>query len=312
MTLKTCNSCVHAGMVVLLLGSAPLLAAPPAPQHQLTFASPQAAAEALIAAVQPFDVPALIKILGPGGKDLISTEDAIQDQQVAALFAIKAREKLSIVPDPKNPNSRTMVLGTEGWPSPIPIVKQGRTWRFDSVAGKKEVFIRRIGRNELDAIQVCRGYVEAQYEYASKKHDGAQVNQYAQKVISTEGRQDGLAWRNADGTWEGPVGEEIARFIAEGYHDKYEPYHGYYFKILKGQGPSAPLGQMDYVVDGAMIGGFAMVAAPADYRKTGVKTFLVSHSGVVYEKDLGQKTYEWFRALERYNPDKSWSLVKEP
>jgi len=135
------------------------------------------------------------------------------------------------------------------------------------------------------------------------------VNQYAQRIISTPGRQDGLAWRTADGKWEGPVGEHIAQVIAEGYHDKMEPYHGYYFKVLKGQGPAAPMGQMDFVVEGAMIGGFALVAAPAEYAVTGVKTFMVSHDGVVWEKDFGAKTLGNFRTMERFNPDRSWSPV---
>jgi hypothetical protein len=194
---------------------------------------------------------------------------------------------------------------------PIPIVKAGSLWRFDTVAGRKEILLRRIGRNELDAIQVCRGYVEAQHEYAAKKRDGARVNQYAQKIVSTPGKQNGLAWKNADGTWDGPVGENIARAIEQGYTDKAEPYHGYYFKVLKGQGPAAPLGEMDFVVQGAMIGGFALVAAPADYEKTGIKTFIVSHDGVVWEKDLGPKTIEAFKAIERFNPEKSWDPVEE-
>jgi hypothetical protein len=137
------------------------------------------------------------------------------------------------------------------------------------------------------------------------------VSQYAQKVISTPGKQDGLAWQNPDGTWGGPVGEPIARAIAEGYRDRYEPYHGYYFKVLKGQGARAPLGELDFVVQGVMIGGFALVAAPADYRKTGVMTFLVSHDGVVWQKDLGPKAFEAFSAMERFDPDKSWSPVPE-
>jgi hypothetical protein len=144
------------------------------------------------------------------------------------------------------------------------------------------------------------------------KRDGATVNQYAQRVVSTPGKQDGLAWQAADGTWQGPVGEGIARVIAEGYTERYDPYHGYFFKILKGQGPAAPLGEMDFVVKGVMIGGFALVAAPAEYEVTGVKTFIVSHDGVVYEKDLGSKTLDEFRVMERFNPDSTWTPVGEP
>jgi hypothetical protein len=283
--------------------------AEPTPPAQRTFASPKAAADALVAAAEKYDVPALNEILGPDGIDLIVTEDAVRDKNQAAAWAAKAREKLVIVTDPKQPKSATLNVGRDDWPMPIPVVNEGGKWRFDTVAGRQEILYRRIGRNELDAIEVCRGYVEAQEEYASLRRDGARVNQYAQRIISTPGRHDGLAWRNADGTWGGPVGEGIAQAIAEGYRDKYQPYHGYYFKILKGQGPSAPLGKLDFVVQGAMIGGFALVAAPASYEKTGVKTFIVSDDGVVYEKDLGPKTLELFNAMELFDPDLSWSPV---
>jgi hypothetical protein len=195
---------------------------------------------------------------------------------------------------------------------PIPIVRRNGKWLFDSKAGRREVLYRRIGGNELDAIDACRNYVEAQHAYAIEKHDGSGLNQYAQKVISTEGKQDGLAWRNADGTLGGPLGEGLARSLAEGYSKKSDPLHGYYFKILKGQGPAAPLGKMDFVVKGVMIGGFALAAAPSDYRVTGVMTFIVSHDGIVYQKDLGPKTLETFQKMDRYNPDKTWSKVEDP
>ena len=188
-------------------------------------------------------------------------------------------------------------------------MEEGGSWHFDAEAGADEILLRRIGQNELDAIQVCRGYVEAQREYALTRHDGAKVNQYAQRIISTPGKRDGLAWQAADGSWEGPVGEVIARAIAEGYTKTPSPYHGYFFKVLKGQGPAAPLGEMNFVVKGMMIGGFALVAAPAEYLVTGVKTFIVSHSGIVYEKDLGPETLERFRAMELYNPDSTWTPV---
>jgi hypothetical protein len=195
---------------------------------------------------------------------------------------------------------------------PIPVVKhRDDTWSFDPELGTEEILLRRIGRNELDAIQVCRGYVEAQKEYALDKHDGALVNQYAQRAISTPGKQDGLAWQAPDGSWQGPAGDVIARVIEEGYTRDPRPYHGYHFRILTGQGPDAPLGEMDFMVDGAMIGGFALVAAPAEYRVTGVKTFIVSHDGIVYEKDLGEKTLEEFRAMKRYNPDSTWREVPD-
>lgn len=284
--------------------------APAAPTvAQTTFRTPEQAVEALIAAAGSFDVTALKEILGPDGMDLVVTEDTVHDKNQAAAFAAQAREKHAVVRDPNKPRTATLTVGSDDWPLPIPIVEKGGTWRFDTKAGRQEVLFRRIGRNELDAIEVCRGYVEAQFEYASEKRDGSPVNQYAQRVISTPGKQDGLAWQDPDGTWRGPVGEGIARVIAEGYTDKMLPYHGYYFKILKGQGPSAPFGEMDFLVNGVMIGGFAMVAAPAEYAVTGVKTFIVSHEGTVYEKDLGEKTLETFKAMTRYDPDKTWTPV---
>jgi hypothetical protein len=296
------------GALLLLPAKAPAESATPA---QRTFPSAEAAAEALVSAAERFDVEALKAILGPDGIDLVVTEDAVQDRNQAAEFAAQAREKLVVATDPENAKKATLIAGKGEWPLPIPIVKAGSAWRFDPVGGRREILLRRIGRNELDAIQVCRGFVEAQDEYASQRRDGARVNQYAQKIVSTPGRKDGLAWQNPDGTWGGPVGEGVARAIAEGYRDRYEPYHGYYFKVLKGQGPNAPLGALDFVVQGAMIGGFALVAAPADYERTGVKTFLVSHDGVVWEKDLGPKTFEAFQAMDRFDPDSSWSPVLE-
>jgi hypothetical protein len=308
-----------AGLGLLLAGALGCAAsrsgaatAEPAPPTQRTFASATAAADALVAAAEAYNVPALKEILGPDGVDLIVTDDPVLDKNQATAWAAKAREKLVVVSDPKDGQSATLNVGLDDWPMPIPVVNQAGKWRFDSVAGRQEILYRRIGENELDAIDVCRGYVEAQEEYASEKRDGARINAYAQRIISTPGLHDGLAWRNADGTWGGPVGEGIARVIAEGYREKYQPYHGYYFKFLKGQGPAAPLGRLDFVIQGAMIGGFALVAAPASYGVTGVKTFIVSHDGVVYEKDLGPKTLELFSEMELFDPDKSWTPVQAP
>ncbi len=313
--MKTMNAILLACAVLLspaLAASAEPAGKPPAPVKQRTFDTPRAAADALVAAAGDWNVATLKEILGPSGVDLVVTEDPVQDRNQGAAFAALARERSEIVADPKNPDRATLVIGKEDWPSPIPIVRKGGLWLLDSKAGRTEVLNRRIGGNELDAIEICRGFVDAQREYAYQKRDGSSVNQYAQRIVGTPGKQDGLGWRNADGSWGGPLGEEIAGVIAEGYSDRARPYHGYSFKVLKGQGPAAPLGQMDYVVDGAMIGGFALVAAPADYRVTGVKTFLVSQAGVVYEQDLGPKTVERFQAMERFNPDKGWVPVVEP
>jgi hypothetical protein len=272
------------------------------------FGTPEEAAAAFVTAAEKYDVPALKTILGSDGEVLVQSGDTIRDRNDATSFAAQARARQRIDLD-STKTTATLVVGPADWPVPMPIVKRGDKWSFDAASGQEEVLRRRIGRNELDAIDVCHGYVVAQRTYALVKHDGARVNQYAQRVISTPGKQDGLAWQAPDGTWQGPVGERIARFIAEGYKDEYQPYHGYYFKILKGQGPAAPLGQMDFMVDSAMIGGFALVAAPAEYLVTGVKTFIVSHDGIVYEKDLGEKTVDQFKAMDRYNPDSTWKPV---
>jgi hypothetical protein len=270
------------------------------------FGTSKQAADAMVLAVKNDDVTALLEIFGPDGKDFVVTGDDVQDKNSRASFTAMVQEKMHVDVDPNNPNRAILYVGAEDWPTPVPIVKQGTKWHFDSKAGRAEILDRIIGRNELDAIEVLRGYAEAQEEYASEIHDNSGVNQYAQKIISAPGKQDGLAWRNADGTEGGPIGEAVAKAIEEGYTNKEAPYHGYYFKTLKGQGPAAPLGQLDYVVNGAMIGGFALVAWPSDYRVTGVQTFIISYNGVVYQKDLGPDTAKIASTMERYNPDKTW------
>ena len=301
-----------AAILLSSLTGASLQAAPQAKEDaaakQKGFETPQQAAESLIQAGETFDLPALEEILGPGSEDILRSEDPVMDKNRALEFAKKAQEKNAVEIDPKNSSRAILSVGNEEWPLPIPIVKRKGKWYFDSKAGREEILFRRIGANELDAIAICRGYADAQHEYAQDKHDDSIVNQYAQRTISTPGKHDGLAWQNADGSWGGPVGEEIAKALAQGYtqKDKPQPYHGYYFKILKGQGPAAPMGQMDFVVEGAMIGGFALAAAPAQYRVTGVQTFIVGPSGIVYQKDLGPDTLKAFQEMDRYNPDKTW------
>jgi hypothetical protein len=288
----------------------PAKAASPSGGAQL-FDSPQAAVDAVLKAAGDYDTAELAKIFGPNGKEIYDSGDAVQDKNRAAEFVAEAKEKMEISVDPKTGRRAVIIVGKEDWPMPVPLAKIGSKWYFDTKAGKQELLYRRIGSNELDAIQVCRGYVDAQDEYAMKPHEGYNVPQYAQRIVSTPGTQDGLAWKNADGTWGGPIGENIADAIVEGYSSKEQPYHGYFFKILKGQGPDAPLGRLDYVIKGVMIGGFALVAAPAQYRVTGVKTFIVSNDGVVYEKDLGPTTLEQFKKMELFNPDKTWSPVED-
>jgi hypothetical protein len=238
--------------------------------QQKNFSTAKEAADALVQAAETFDVPALKEILGPDSDDIVSSQDPVEDKNRAAAFVAKAKEKSSIETDPKNSNRAILTVGNDDFPVPIPIIKNKGKWMFDTKAGREEILDRRIGGNELDAIAICRGFVDAQHEYAEQKHDDSRVNQYAQRIISTPGK------------------------------------HGYYFKVLKSQGPNAPLGQMDFVVNGTMIGGFALAAAPAQYRVTGVKSFLVGPDGVVYEKDLGPDTLKLFEKVERYNPDKTW------
>jgi hypothetical protein len=278
------------------------------PTEARRFDSPQQAADVLIDAAERFDVVALAQIFGPGGEDIVFSGEYAQDRQHAANFVAEAHEKKSVSVDPKSGNRAFLLVGDEDWPFPVPIVKTGEKWFFDAKAGRQELLYRRIGANELDAIAICRGYVEAQHEYALQPHEGYEVNQYAQRIISAPGKQDGLAWQNPDGTWGGPVGDKIAHAIEQGYNGG-QPYHGYFFKVLKGQGPAAPFGELDFVVKGVMIGGFALVAAPSEYGVTGVRSFIVSHDGVVYEKDLGPRTLDAFKSMERFNPDQSWTPV---
>jgi Protein of unknown function (DUF2950) len=288
--------------------AAPAAATAAGPQ---TFDSAESAASALVDAAGKFDVTALIRIVGKQGEDLVLTGEYAQDRERAQEFAALARAKKQVAMEPKTDSRAFLLVGEEDWPFPLPIVKHAGRWSFDAAAGRQEMIWRRLGSNELDAIEVCQGFVEAQFDYAYRKRQEYDVAQYAQHVISTPGKHDGLAWQNADGSWDGPIGEKIARAIEQGYDIKAEPYRGYFFKVLKGQGPDAPLGAMDYVVEGVMIGGFALVAAPAEYGETGLKTFMVSNTGVVYEKDLGPGTLDAFQKMERFNPDKSWSIVED-
>ena len=287
----------------------PMRSSSAAPAKQKTFATPELAAQALIKAAKSNDVPALLQLFGPEGKDLVTSADPVRDKERIEDFVAKANEKNSVT---VNKTQATLLIGNEEWPVPVPIVKRQGMWSFDTKAGHDEILFRRVGSNELDAIRICRGFVDAQKQYASSVHDNSGVHQYAQKIISTPGKQDGLFWRNADGSPGGPVSEAVARAIEEGYSEKSRtPYHGYYFKVLKGQGPAAPLGELDYMVKDMMIGGFALVAVPAEYRVTGVKTFIVSHDGIVYEKDFGPDSLKLVKTMERYNPDRSWRATND-
>ena len=294
-----------------VLYSAPQQKPSAAPITQKGFATPEQAAQALIQSAERYDIAGLLEILGPDAGDLLASEDPVADRNRGTAFVAMAREKQSVAVDPKDRDRATLVVGNTDWPFPIPIVKRNKNWYYDTKSGREEILFRRIGENELDAIEICRGFVEAQRDYAAVKHDASAVNQYAQRIISTPGKHDGLTWQNPDGTWGGPVGEAAAKALAEGYSVKSAPFHGYYFKVLKGQGPAAPLGAIDFMVNGAMIGGFALAAAPAQYQVTGVQTFIVSHDGIVYQKDLGSDTLNAFKNMERYNPDKTWTRTDD-
>ena len=308
---RTSNLVVRT-LLIALLTYFPMSVAQSAPSNvaktsQKGFSTPQEATQSLIAAAKSYDVESLLQIFGAEGKAFISSADPVRDKNAALAFAELAAKKNSVAVDPKNPNRATIIVGNNDWPLPVPLVKNGTKWFFDTKAGRTEILRRRIGANELDAIQVCRLYVTAQDEYATQIHDNSGVNQYAQKIISSPGKQDGLFWMDAKGKPAGPMGEEVAKALAEGYQAKGgQPYHGYYFRILKGQGAAARMGRLEYVIEGIMIGGFALAAAPAEYRVTGVQTFIVSSDGIVYQKDLGPKSLEIFKNMEVYNPDRTW------
>jgi len=289
----------------------PAAAAVPPPGAK-AFATPQAAADALIQAATTFDEPALLAMFGSDNRDLVTTEDAVRDKSYALAFASLAKEGHAVVVNPSTPSRATLQVGQERWPLPVPIVKVSGKWYFDARAGRDEILFRRVGANELDAIEICRGFVEAQKQYALDLHDDSRSHQYAQRIISTPGKHDGLFWRNADGSEGGPISESVARAIEEGYAvDRTSAYHGYIFQVLKGQGPAAPLGELDYVIRGAMIGGFALIATPVEYGVTGVQTFIVNHSGVVYQKDLGPDSVQLAKQIDRYNPDKTWQRTND-
>lgn len=288
--------------VIILAGACTSIEA--APQaSQRTFATPQEAAHALVAAAEANDNAALLKILGPEGKDIVSSGDANEDKSGRAQFARLAAEKLEIRQDEADRN--TILAGSQAWPFPVPLVRKDGMWRFDSAAGRVEVLARRIGRHELDAMEVCRGYVEAQMDYATHHYDGHGAMQYAQKIVSSPGKKDGLYW---EGERESLVPKSFAGAAAAMFAEgkKPVPYHGYYFHILKAQGPDADGGAADYVVNGEMIGGFALVAFPAEYGVSGILTFIVNQRGIVYSKDLGPNTMTLARQMTRFNPDKTW------
>jgi hypothetical protein len=269
---------------------------------QQTFSSASDAAHALVEAVQKNDQPALLKILGPNAKDIISSGDDAEDKNDRSRFVQKYRRMHRLVTEPDG--TTTLYIGAENWPTPIPLVRKGDSWYFDTAAGKDEILYRRIGKNELAAIQVCRELVDAEKEYYAQPHDGDK-NEYAQKLYSDPGKHNGLYWQASSGEPPSPIGPLVASAAREGYGNaadqEHQPFQGYYFQILKGEGHGR-----SYVVDGKMTRGFAFVAYPAEYRSSGVMTFVVNQDGIVYEKDLGPKTSEIVKNLSRYDRDGSW------
>lgn len=280
---------------------------------QKTFSSPERAVGSLIAAVKAEDIQLLLAIFGPGSRHIILSGDPIEDQKGREWFVKHYEEKNRLE---EVSGKVTLHVGSDDWPFPIPIVKAGNSWRFDTAAGKQEILARRIGGNELKAIQVCLAYVDAQREYAMRKaRKGDALLEYAQKFVSTPGKQDGLYWETGEGQEESPIGPLFAAARDQGYGnplgEEPEPYHGYIYRILTAQGKNAPGGAQDYVVGGKMIGGFALLAYPAHYRASGVMTFMINHDGVVYQRDLGKNTKKTVQAIKAFDPDKTWTRVPE-
>jgi hypothetical protein len=282
-------------------------------QGQPLYASDEDALYAMITAVKAQDHEQVHLILGPAWKELVSG-DKVEDGNAFIEFSHRAAERMRL--QKQDDTTSIIYVGNDDWPFPIPIAKTPNgKWFFDTEAGKTEILARRIGENELDTIQVCREYVQAQREYAGKDRDGSGVLKFAQRILSTPGNMDGLYWSATSGQEQSPFGRFFAVAATQGYEQTaghpHEPYHGYHFRVLKQQGAAAPGGERDYVINGNMTGGFALVAFPVDYESSGIMTFVVNQQGDVYQKDLGPQTTELARQMTEYNPDSSWILVKD-
>ena len=278
-------------------------------QGQKTFPSPEEASTALVTAAQSNDERTMIAILGPDGKQIVSSGDDAEDAQSRANFVQKYKEMHRLVKEPDG--TTALYIGAENWPTPIPLVNKANSWYFDTEAGKKEILYRRVGRNELSTIRVCQELVAAQKEYYSAKQ-----NEYAQKIFSDQGQHNGLYWKAAEGEAQSPIGPLVASAFAKDYAKSGDtapaPYFGYYYRILTRQGKSAKSGAKSYLVNGRLTEGFAYVAYPAEYMSSGVMTFIVNQDGVVYQKDLGAKTDVLAKAIKRFDPDSSWGKSEEP
>jgi Protein of unknown function (DUF2950) len=280
---------------------------------QQTFPSPDAAVKALVAANKADDMKALSSILGPDADQLLSSGDPVADKNARDEFVRRYDEMHRLEYDDQG--RVILYIGAGNWPVPIPLVKKGDTWVFDTAAGKDELLYRRIGRNELFTIKVLENLADAQAEYASDSHDGEDAGLFAQKILSDTGKQNGLYWQTAEGQPESPIGPLVAAATAAGYKQDTGgnpvPFHGYYYKVLTKQGRNAPGGAKNYVVDGKMTKGFAFLAYPADYRSSGVMTMMIDQDGVIVQKDMGSDTAKLASAIDQYNPDKTWQEVDE-
>lgn len=276
-----------------------------------SYPSPESATDALLVAARTGDPQALAAVLGSGAKSVLASGDPVADRAAVRHFVELADQGHALLAPQEN--VRMLVVGSDPWPFPIPLVKAKAGWMFDPQAGQAEILARRVGQNELDAIQVCLGYVGAQREYLARNPDGASEPHYADRLMSTPGKRDGLYWPAPAGEPESPMGPAVSGARREGYapqHGKPAPYHGYLYRILTGQGAHAEGGAMDYRDSGKLTRGFGLVAYPASYRKSGVMTFLVNQAGVVFQKDLGPKTAQIAAAISRFDPDDGWKPVE--
>jgi hypothetical protein len=297
----------------LLVGVAGLSLCVAQEAGQKTFASAQEAGTALHAAVQAGDKDGELAVLGSSAGSLVSSGDEVQDKNNADIF-LKRYQQMNRW-SPETTGDQILYIGAENWPFPIPLKKSGAgQWYFDTKSGVQEILFRRIGKNEIETIQVCEALAGAQQDYFEQLHDGSAVHQYAQKIISDEGKQNGLYWKVADGQAESPIGPLVAHATAQGYGktESPAPFHGYFYHTLKAQGAKAPGGAKSYIVDGNMTGGFAFVAYPAEYRNSGVMTFMIDKNGIAYQKDLGPNTTSMAKDMTSYNPDKTWVVASEP
>jgi hypothetical protein len=299
-------------LLIALAAAVIFLAMAPAAFAQKGYTTPQTAVDALVATARNGDQKAALVVLGKEGEDIISSGDKVSDDDVRARFVASYDAKHSIAMD--GDSKATLIIGDNDYPFPIPLIRdKNGTWSFDTDAGREEILARRIGHNELDTIQTCLAYVDAQNDYAAKDR-GAGVGVYAMRFVSTQGKTDGLYWPTPPGAEESPLGELFAAASRQGYRagEGRAPYHGYYYKILTSQGPAAAGGVADYVVNGKMIGGFALVAYPAEYRNSGVMTFIVNYAGTVFQKDLGPHTADLAERMTSFNPDPTWKKADVP